>query len=149
MDQFTSENAEEHLATGKSANETLKRESDRLQAKLKKSEEALQEYRATYGVSLDDRQNTIVAQLKELSTKATEAKSLRIKLESDYSQVQVLTNNPEALLTIPSVANMPSVVAAKLDLIKAESEFAGLKQRYKDKHPKVHPGSNTVGLAAK
>ena len=134
---FISDNAEQHLATGNDAGINLSIKAKGLLEKLSKSETALQAYKETNNaVSLDDRQNTVVAELKELSTKATEAKSIRIKLESDYSQVLALSNNPEALLTIQAVASERSVVAAKLNLSKAESEFAALKQRYKAKHPK-------------
>jgi succinoglycan biosynthesis transport protein ExoP len=138
VDEFISDNAEQHVTTGADANQILKKEAERLQEKLRTSEVALQTYRETNSeaFSLDDRQNTVVAALKELSTKVTEAKSARIKLESDYNQVLTLGNNPEALVTLPTVAANVSVLASKQNLIKAESEFAGLKQRYKEKHPK-------------
>jgi succinoglycan biosynthesis transport protein ExoP len=138
VDEFISDNAEQHVTTGADANQILKKEAERLQEKLRTSEVALQTYRETNSEasSLDDRQNTVVAALKELSTKVTEAKSARIKLESDYNQVLTLGNNPEALVILPTVAASVSVLASKQNLIKAESEFAGLKQRYKEKHPK-------------
>jgi capsular exopolysaccharide synthesis family protein len=137
VSEFISDNAEQHASTSEVANKTLDTEAARLRKKLQESEAALQAYRETSKASsLDDRQNTVVAELKELSTKVTEAKSARIKLESDYNQVLTLGNNPEALVTLPTIAANASVLAAKQNLIKAESEFAGLKQRYKEKHPK-------------
>lgn len=138
VSEFISDNAEQHASTSEVANKTLDTEAARLRKKLQESEAALQAYRETNSKasSLDDRQNTVVAELKELSTKVTEAKSARIKLESDYNQVLTLGNNPEALVTLPTIAANASVLAAKQNLIKAESEFAGLKQRYKEKHPK-------------
>jgi capsular exopolysaccharide synthesis family protein len=138
VNEFIGDNAEQHASTSEVANKTLDTEATRLRKKLQVSEAALQAYRETNSKasSLDDRQNTVVAALKELSTKVTEAKSARIKLESDYSQVLTLGNNPEALVALPTIAANASVLAAKQNLIKSESEFAGLKQRYKEKHPK-------------
>jgi capsular exopolysaccharide synthesis family protein len=137
VNEFISDNAEQHETTSEAASGTLIKEAERLRKKLQESETAMQTYREnSKAVSLDDRQNTVVAELKELSTKVTEAKYALIKLESDYNQVLALGNNPDALLSLPAVANNPSVVAAKLNLSKAENEFVGLKQRYKEKHPK-------------
>lgn len=137
VSEFISDNAEQHENNSSEANTNLSGQAGILRKKLQESEAALETYRETNSEasSLDDRQNTVVAALKELSTKVTEAKSARIKLESDYSQVLTLGNNPDALVTLPTVAANASVLAAKQNLIKAESEFAGLKQRYKEKHP--------------
>jgi len=40
------------------------------------------------------------------------------------------------MMTVPTVAKDPTVLALELNLIKAEEEFAALRQRYKEKHPK-------------
>ena len=138
VNAFIADNAEQHALTSEVANETLLKEAARLRKKLQESEAALQAYRQTNSEasSLDDRQNTVVAVLKDLSTQVTAAKSARIKLESDYDQVLTLSNDPQALLTLPTVAANPSVLAARQNLIKAETDFVGLKQRYKEKHPK-------------
>jgi len=135
--EYTSENAERHVTSAEVANESLLKEAGRLRKKLQESENALQAYKEqSKASSLDDRQNTVVAALKELSTKLTEAKSLRIKAESDFSQAQELGTNVEALITLPTLAADPTVVAARLSLSKAEGDFAALRQRYKEKHPK-------------
>lgn len=135
--QFLTDSAERHFTTTEVANELLLREAERLRNKLEESEHALQAYKEQANASsLDDRQNTVVAELKELSAKATEAKSLRIKAETDYRQVIELGTNIPALLTISAVASDPAVVASLVNLSKAEDDFAVLRQRYKAKHPK-------------
>ena len=138
VDEYDRENASRHVNSSSSANELLNKEATRLAAQLKDSEQRLQTYKETNSkaASLDDKQNTVVAELKELSTKATEAKSIRIRAEADYNQVRELGTNVEALLTLPSVANDSTVVASRIALSKAEDDFAVLQQRYKDKHPK-------------
>ena len=74
--------------------------------------------------------------LKELSAKVTEAKSARIRLESDLAQIKQLGANIGALLGISSVANDPSVREIQSNLSKFDSEFSTIKQRYLPKHPK-------------
>src|SRR5215472_14018556 len=135
--QYLTDSAERHFTTTEVANELLLRGAERLKKKLEESEHALQAYKEQSNASsLDDRQNTVVAELRELSTKATEAKALRIKAEADYNQVVALGTNVEALLTVPGVATDQTVISARINLAKAEDEFAALKQRYKEKHPK-------------
>ena len=138
VEQYDRENASRHVSSSSTANELLKKEAARLADKLKESEQELQDYKETNSkaASLDDKQNTVVAELKELSTKATEAKSIRIRAEADYNQVRELGTNVEALLTLATVANDSTVVASRIALSKAEDDFAVLQQRYKDKHPK-------------
>lgn len=137
VEEYRRQNEEQHTSTSETADEVLIREAQRLKKKLQDSEEALQAYREKTGaVSLDDRQNTVVAKLKELSTRATEAKSARIKGESDYAQVASLGTNVQALLVLSVVANDPKVVEIQMTINKLDSEFANLRQRYLEKHPK-------------
>ena len=137
VSQYIADNAQRHVTSTGVANELLLKEAERLKKKLQESEHVLQTYKEqSKASSLDDRQNTVVAELRELSTKATEAKALRIKAEADNNQVVELGTNVEALLTVPSVATDQTVVSARINLAKAEDEFAALKQRYKEKHPK-------------
>jgi capsular exopolysaccharide synthesis family protein len=119
------------------ANESLAQEAERLRKKLEESENALQAYKEqSKASSLDDRQNTVVAKLKELSARATEAKALRIKTETEYNQVLNLGSNMEALLNIPAVVKDPNILSLQANLTKAENDFAALNQRYRAKHPK-------------
>ncbi len=135
--EFTTENAERHVTSAEVANEALLKEADRLQRKLQESENALQAYKEKFKASsLDDRQNTVVAELKELSARVTEAKSVRIQAESDYKQLQQLGTNVEAMLTLPAIASDAGVVSSKINLSRAENEFANIRQRYKEMHPR-------------
>lgn len=135
--EFMGQSVEEHTSTSEEANEFLLQEASRLKDKLQKSENELQAYRErTAAVSLDDRQNTVVAKLKELSTRVTDAKSARIRAESDYAQVERLGTNVPSLMLLPVVANDPKVAEIQMKLNQEEGNFANLRQRYKEKHPK-------------
>lgn len=148
--QYLTDSAERHFTSTQLANELLLKEGERLKKKLEESEHALQAYKEKSNASsLDDRQNTVVAELKELSTKATEAKSLRIKAETDYRQMIELGTNIPALLTLSTVASDPAVVASLVNRSKAEDDFAALRQRYKAKHPKyIQAESQMLALDA-
>ncbi len=137
VEEYKGQSVEQHASSSEVANEFLVQEANRLKEKLQKSENELQAYRErTAAVSLDDRQNTVVAKLKELSTRVTEAKSARIKWESDYAQVERLGTNVQALLVLTVVANDAKVAEIQMTMNKLEGDLANLRQRYKEKHPK-------------
>ena len=128
---------EQYVSSGLSANQFLVDEAEKLKKKMKASEQALQAYREDKkSVSLDDKKDIVGQKLKEMSRKVTEAKSVRISLESDLAQIRQLGSNIDALLGIASVANDPTVRDIQSNLSKFGSEFATIKQRYLPKHPK-------------
>ena len=138
VDEYINDNAERHVSSTEIVSGSLIKEADRLKKKLEESEQALQKYKEkqTNASSLDDRQNLVVDALKNLSARVTEAKFQHIKAESDYSQALQLRSNINALLTMTVVANNPIVVSSLQSVSRAEEDFAALKQRYKEKHPK-------------
>jgi polysaccharide biosynthesis transport protein len=144
--EYINESAERVDTTIGLANKSLAKEAERLRKKLEESENALQAYREqSKASSLDERQNTVVAKLKELSTKATEAKALRIKTETENNQVLNLGTNLEALLNVPAVVKDPNVMSLQANLTKAENDFAVLSQRYRAKHPKYLQAVSQIG----
>jgi capsular exopolysaccharide synthesis family protein len=114
----------------------LRQEADRLKAKLQDAEQAVQKYREDHGaVSLEEKQNIIVDELKELDLRVTQAKSERLKLEADVAIIkQVGTKNPEELLALPSVTSVPLVASLRQQLAEQgaryqrETQLIGLKQ---------------------
>ena len=135
--EYMRQNVEQRATSTGVANDFLMEEAQRLKKKLQESENALQAYKEkTQSVSLEERQNIVVQRLKELSLKVTEAKSVCLKLESELAQVDKSGTNIDALLIAPAVAGDSSVASIQLTLSKLEADFATLKQRYKDKHPK-------------
>ncbi|GDY20923.1 chain-length determining protein [Verrucomicrobiota bacterium] len=137
--QYVQLSYEQYVSSGLTASQFLVEEAEKLKKKMLSSEKALQTYREKVGsaaISLDDKKDIVGQKLKEMSKKVTEAKSVRISLESDLAQIQQLGTNIGALLGIASVANDPTVRDIKSNLSKFESEFATIKQRYLPKHPK-------------
>jgi polysaccharide biosynthesis transport protein len=151
VQEYINENAEREDTSIGLATKSLSKEAEQLRKKLEQSENALQAYVEQHKtVSLDERQNIVGAKLRELSTGATEAKSLRLKTETEYAQITSLgTNNVPALMTVPTVAKDPTVQALQMNLARAENDFIGLCQRYKAKHPKyIQARTQIDGLTA-
>ena len=136
--EFLRENISQRVSISNVATDFLAEEAQKLKRKLEDSESKLQRYKEEkQAVSLEDRQNIIVSRLTELSSKATEAKGVRLRLESDIEQVRkVDPGNVEDLLRIGSVAAIPQVAGTRQQLIAENTDFAALQERYGEKHPK-------------
>ena len=136
--EFLRENFSQRMTVSRVATDFLQEEAQKLKTKLEESERKLQTYKErNQAVSLDDRQNIIVDQLKEINTKVTEAQSERVRLESDIEQVRAIgPENVEEAMRIGSVAAIPQVAETRSQFAEAETELAGLEDRYLEKHPK-------------
>ena len=136
--EFLRENFSQRLSVSRVATDFLQEESQKLKKKLEESEIKLQRYKEqNQAVSLEERQNITVERLRELSSKATEAKGERLRLESDIEQVRkVPANNTDELLRIGSVATIPQVAEARRQLSDSNMEIAAMQDRYGERHPK-------------
>ena len=144
--EFLRENFRQRMTVSMVANDFLQEEAEKLKRKLAESERKLQAYKQTNrAVSLDERQNIIVEQLKEINTQVTDAQSKRMRLEADIEQVKEVGNDPEQLMRIGSVAVLPQVKEARQLFAEAESELAQLEDRYLHKHPKYIAAVKKVG----
>jgi capsular exopolysaccharide synthesis family protein len=136
--EFEMQGFEGRLAASQSAHEFLSGEAEKLKVRLAKSEQALQDYKEQHpGMSLEDKQDITAEKMKELNQRLNEAKSERLKLESDSELLKRLTGQPvERLLTVPSIAAFPAVLEAKRAIADKETAFAALTRRYLSEHPK-------------
>jgi succinoglycan biosynthesis transport protein ExoP len=144
--EFMRENFSQRASVNRVASEFLQEEAEKLKKKLEESEARLQRYKEqNQAVSLEERQNIIVERLRELSTKVTSAKGERLRLESDIEQVRAAgAANIEQLLRIASVAQIPQVAEHRGRLLDAETEFAGMQDRYGSLHPKYIAASTRI-----
>jgi polysaccharide biosynthesis transport protein len=149
VEEFTGSTTESRAQVSRTAHEFLRQEADRLQAALARSEEALQHYKEqNRAVSLEEKQNIIVERLRELSARVTAAKSERLKLEADRTQLQNLVGEPpERLLSLPSVASAAEVIEVRRKISAKEAELGTLGLRYLAAHPKyIEAKSNLLEL---
>ena len=74
VDEFIRSTSESHVQVSQGAHEFLRKEADRLQAALTKSEEALQTYKVKHrAVALGEKENIVDAKLDELNRRVTDA----------------------------------------------------------------------------
>ena len=140
---------EQNTKASAMANDFLLKQAAELQARVAKSAQALQEYREKYGtVSVEDKQNMTADYLKQLNFKLEEARSNRVKVESDLPTLRKAQTLPaEELLALQSVSGLPDVQEALKLITAKESEFSQIKKRYLDQHPKyIQTQSELRGL---
>ena len=113
-------------------------EGERLKSRLQKSEEALQRYRETNNaVSLEEKQDTVTAALKNQANNLGAARSNRIRLETDAADMERFHSNPDKLLTIASIAQHPAITPQRTQINELLSRISTLNLRYTEKHPKL------------
>lgn len=136
--EYIRQSIEKRAGTARLAYDFLREEADRLKKKLTASENRLQAYREEKGsASFNDRENIVATKLQDLNSKETQAKTERMRLESDFSALDKFKNDPDQLLTVPSIANHPTVVEIKNQITAMNGNIANLAQRYKEKHPRM------------
>lgn len=114
----------------------LQDEVAKFEENLRKSEEKLNAYTRTLGnVSIDGDMNIVANELRELNARATAAKAERLRLESDYSQVQGAVGDPARLMKIDSIQKLPAIVSLSAQIADVETKIAKLALRYRDESP--------------
>ena len=125
--------------------EFLSTEGERLKDRLQKSENALQLYKETNrATSLEDRQDTVTAALKTQGNNLADARTTRIRLDGDVANMERFANNPQALLTLQSIAQHPTIVSTRAQITELESTVSTLRIRYTDQHPKLVQALNQL-----
>lgn len=116
--------------------EFLKEEAAKLEASLRAAEQKYNDEMSKRGsVSIDDQTNIEIDQLRDLNSRLTEAKSQRLKLESDYEQIQACLNAPDKLLAIESIAKVAAVERLYLRASELRGQLVKLSQRYGPQNP--------------
>lgn len=149
VEEYVKQNFERRTeATAKSL-QFLADEIKKQQAKVEESERKMAEYRETNNaLSLEDRQNTVVASLTQVNDQYTRARTERIQKEAVYNQVKSL---PSAALaeSIPSVTNSPAVQNLRQRLADLQRLRVTLNERYGPKNPAVIENENAIADATK
>lgn len=114
----------------------LKDEVKKMEENLRTSEEKRNTYTRTLrNVSIDGDMNIVANQLKELDSRSTEAKTERLRLESDVAQIQGCQDDPERLIKIDSVQRMPMIVSLNAQIAESNNKLAKLALRYREDNP--------------
>ena len=132
------QNMDQRFSTTKAGKELLYAEAGKLKEKLEDSEKKLQDYKEqNQTISLEDRQNIVVEKLKALNAKYSAAQADRLQAEADLKQILKLTNQPDALLSLPMLLQDQSVSELRRKIVELAAQVATLSLRYKPAHPKM------------
>jgi succinoglycan biosynthesis transport protein ExoP len=137
VEQYMNQDFELRSSSTRGAFAFLHAESERLKKKLEASEQALQSYREEVGsVSMVRGDDLVLPQLRELNLRMAQAKGESIRFKTAYDQVEDSRSNALEMLTAPQIGGDSAVIEARSIVAKLESDFALVRQRYKEKHPK-------------
>ena len=120
--------------------EWLSQELVKQQTKVEDSERAMAQYREDQkALSLEERQNIVVARLNQLNDAVTKAKTNRVQKEALYDQIKALAADVSAD-TIPAILQNAYIQTIKTRLAELQRERATLLERYGEKYPEVVEG---------
>ena len=113
------------------------------QKKVEDSERAMAEYRETNNaLSLEDRQNTVVASLNQVNDQYTRIRTERIQKEALYNQIKSLP--PASVGDAPAVSSNPVVQNLRTRLAELLRQKVQLNERYGPKNPQVIENENAI-----
>lgn len=114
----------------------LREEVKKFEDNLRASEEKLNTYTRTLGnVSIDSDLNLVANQLRALNERATAAKGERLRLESEYGQIQARLGKPDELIEIESIRRLPGLDTLQSQIADARGKIEKLSLRYRDASP--------------
>jgi capsular exopolysaccharide synthesis family protein len=117
--------------TNEQATQFLEQKLTELKERVEQSEASLNSYRRDKGIiSVDDKENIVLARLLDLNKDLTAAEAERIGLEA---QVRTLRRRKDA--AVATVLNSAVVNSLKNELGKFEAEYAALSKEFKPGYP--------------
>ena len=136
VDNYIALDAEQRVKSAAESISYLKLEVEETKSKLEQSERALTKYAEEVGtVSVDSELNIIASTLLELNSRLTIAKAERLKLAADYEQIELVRDDPDALLQITSIDSTPEVQGLRSELNALDAEIGRVRQRYGPRSP--------------
>jgi len=134
--EYVALEGEQRLAAASVNLSYLIEEKKSLADKLEQSRNDLIKYTRKLGsISVDGDMNIIAAQMIELNTRLAAAKATRLQLETDNQQIAKYRDNPEALLQIASVAQLPEIQSLRNQLNTLDSQVSQARQKYGAENP--------------
>jgi polysaccharide biosynthesis transport protein len=137
-EEYTQQNLDLRLETVNRNLVWLSDEVAKQEQKVTEAEAAMAGYREQQNaLSLEDRQNIVVARLNTLNDTATRARTNRLQKEASYNQMKGIDPKSDAADTYPVIATNPGVMEAKTRLNELVADKARLTGRYLPGHPDV------------
>jgi capsular exopolysaccharide synthesis family protein len=136
-EEYVQQNLELRRQNMERSLEWLTQELARQKTIVESSERAMAQYREDQNaLSLEDRQNIVIARLNQLNEAATRARTNRAQKESLFKRLENLGPSVPAD-SIPEILQNPYIQSLKAQLAELERRKALLTERYGDKHPEM------------
>jgi capsular exopolysaccharide synthesis family protein len=136
--EYVQQNLDLKLANTTNTITWLGEELAKQRQKVEAAERAMAEYQeGQNAMSLDNRQNIVIARLNSLNDAVTKAKTVRLQKEAAYRQLGNVKGDSANADTFPAVAQNPTIQEIKQQLANLNSEKAKLSQRYGANHPQM------------
>jgi succinoglycan biosynthesis transport protein ExoP len=134
--EFIDENLDRKTKASLDVVDRLRVEMTAERDKLAEAEKELHEYAQSHNqVSFEDTENIVLQALKQLQADHAKAQSESAAAQKIVAMADEVLASKADIVTIPQVANNPAIEELQKELAIADSEFADLKERYKNKHP--------------
>ncbi len=147
-EEYVALNLEIKLQNTQKTLDWLEGELAKARAKVEESERKLAEYReAQNALSLEERQDTVVARLQQLNDAVTRAKMTRVQKETLYNQLKDLDPDSPAADTHPAILQNGVIQQIKGQLAELRQRKAELSNRYGPKHPEMQKIDRSIAEA--
>ena len=138
VDEYGQQNLDQRLQNTDKTLGWLEEELQRQQGKVVEGERSLADYRESQdALSLDDRQNIVVARLNQLNEAVTRAETTRVQKQALYAQVRDVSPDSSAVDSCPAIVQNSAAQTLRARLRDLESEKAKLSDRYGERHPTI------------
>ncbi len=136
--EYIRQSIEKHRDGAMLAFNFLSEQAETLRGKVDDDEHKLQAFREKTGTTdVGERGNGAESKLRDLTARLTQAKADRLRMDNDFKTIAKFKNDPDQLLTIPTIANNPGIMEIKTQIAIVNGQIAALAQRYKDEHPRM------------
>ena len=127
---------EKRTDANKTAQQFLIEEAERLQKKMRVSEEAMQSFRERErAASIENLQESTQTRLTSLAAQMGELEGRMFQLDTDLKVARGNAYSPDELLRLPSVAGEQKVSRLTEAIAEQERVISLIAQRYRAKHP--------------
>ena len=135
---YIEETLEMKMAASKHTIAWMTEKSEKERVKLKKKEEALQNYMRNENIiTVEDRIAITPKRLTEISTQLTMAEVKRKELQSINEQVSQISQNLEDAETINVIASDATLRSIRSQLMETDQKITELSKKYGPKHPVI------------
>lgn len=145
VDEYIAYNARVRIDESMKAVEDLKVRVEQQRKKVDELANSLQTYREKNNlVSLDQRKDIVTEKLKALNSYVTQTTTRFKDAEIRWNQVKERREGTAALTELPFIASQPLIGSLLAQLSAQKIAFAQMKERYKEKHPKMIEAVNSA-----